>query len=157
MWECNMLAHYQWRRSVPGPCSTGPWPTHSNFSHRWKTFFHHPLVLWQLLWGDILLHTQCSPCQICLPFKEVLNTQSVGGWKALDKYKAWIHINSNTRHDISTKINCHLTQCWEAESDLPRLRCVTPAHKCVMGCTELSKELDVMLGDLPPHGTRCAS
>lgn len=71
------------------------------------------------------------------------------GWKALDKYKVWIYINSNTRHGISTKINCHLTHGWETERDLPRPRCATLAHKHVTGskkrCMEQRRELEVMM------------
>jgi len=60
-----------------------------------------------------------------------------------------------------TKINCHLTQGWEAENDLPRPRCVTPAHKRLMGakkkCTEQRRELEVVMGVSLPHGMDCAS
>lgn len=109
-----------------------------------KEFFfsispNYPLVLWRLWEGTCARRYIVANMMLSLSDLPTLqrgaDAQCWGilGWKALDKYKAWIYINSNTRHAISTKINCCLTQGLEAESDLPRPRCVTLPHKCMMG------------------------
>lgn len=117
--------------------------THSTLSHKRIFFFHQPKLPTSLV--KALRRHFCQEIYCCkhdaLPVwsaylaKRCWCTECWGslGWKALDKYKAWIYINSNTRHAISTKINCCLTQGLEAESDLPRPRCVTLPRKCMMG------------------------
>lgn len=52
---------------------------------------------------DILLPTLCPPCLICPPCKEVLMYRVLGDPGMKGKYKAWICINSNTKHGTSNK------------------------------------------------------
>lgn len=108
----------------------------TTFSHKNHTFFHQPILSPSLMTA-LRRHfcrrqTHCCkhnalPVWSAYLAKRCWCAECWGtlGWKALDKYKAWIYINSNTRHGISNKINCHLTQGWETERSAKAQVCNT--------------------------------
>lgn len=171
MWECNMLAHHLWPRGLSQVYVLQSHDPHTILSAIKENFFHLPKLSTSLVrtlrrqfCQEIYCWTHTAfPVWSAFLAKTCRRADCWGilGWKALDKFKAWIYINSSTRHDTSTKINCHLTQGWEAESDLPKPRCVTLAHKCMMGSKkkhmEQRRELEVMMGGSLPHSVHCSS